>query len=252
MVPQRATGWILLAACILLGILAGTAGNPEAPLSGVLLIGTVLMPPLLHESWAGLLIGFSAVAYLRGWTLAGAVIAAAALFVRELVAPYVVVCAVFAMHDRRIKELGVWGVTLLAYAVYFWRHAAQVAAHVTASDLSQPASWVQFGGIGFLVSALHTAGWLPLLPRAAAAVALVLLCSVLFSRSTPALLRAWLAVYGLFFSVVGQPFNWYWGVLVGPLCALALGYSPAALKMLFGPPEEKSGPRMTVKAGTEL
>jgi hypothetical protein len=68
-------------------------------------------------------------------------------------------------------------------------------------------------------------------------VALLLLTCVALSPRTPAILRGVLVAYGVFFSTVGQIFNWYWGLLIGPVCAISLAYAPGALAGLFKPSE---------------
>ena len=70
---------------------------------------------LLTEAWCGILIGLSLAAYMwRAWT-PGAITGLAAMFVRELAAPYCIVCILLAARARRKRELAVWAVGLMIF-----------------------------------------------------------------------------------------------------------------------------------------
>jgi hypothetical protein len=225
--------WILPALTIVVCMAVATSRVGQPLLTAALLIGTATAPPLFTEAWAGLLIGVSVVATLRNRPIPAVIAGLGAAFVRELALPYAAVCLSLAGIERRLRPLAWWIGGLALFALFFWYHATKVAAVVAASDPGQSTSWIQFGGLTFLVTALQVTGWLALLPRTAAAFCLALLVLVVWSRDAPPIVRASLLAYGLFFSVVGQPFNWYWGLVVGPLACLGLGYAPIAIKGLL-------------------
>jgi hypothetical protein len=74
----------------------------------------------------------------------------AALFFRELAAPYVLVCIGLAASDRRWRELAWWTAGLAAYAVFFAVHVWHVLPRISPEDTAHSAGWIQFGGAAFL------------------------------------------------------------------------------------------------------
>lgn len=170
---------------------------------------------VFHEIWAGYLLALSAFVYaLRHWTL-GAVLGLLALFVRELAAPFVVICACLAWRAGRRRELGVWIAGLCLYAVHYGWHFRQVLAHQQPGDVAHPASWLHFGGVPFILTTLRTNSLLHNASTWLAAVFFVILIAGLLTRALPSHLRAAVVVYVACFALAGQPFNWYWGWLPG-------------------------------------
>jgi hypothetical protein len=212
---------------------------PEPVLIGVLaqigVLCVVLAPAirLQTEAWAGILIAISALAYTRQrWYIAAAV-GITALFVRELAAPYCAVCALLAVRDRRVRELIIWALGGVAYAIFYGWHVLQVQAQ-HAGERSYAASWIQLGGLRFLLETIQQSNTILLLaPYVATAVFLTFLAAALWAPTIPAHVRATVIAYALFFVFVGQSFNDYWGLLVGPVQAVALAYGPFGLHALF-------------------
>jgi hypothetical protein len=87
-------------------------------LLGVALLSGALIPCLLGdllvmpELWAGVLLALSAVCFGLERRTAGVLAGIAALFFRELAAPYVLVCLAMSAHERRWRELAGWGAGL--------------------------------------------------------------------------------------------------------------------------------------------
>ena len=79
--------------------------------------------PYLHEVWAGLLISLSLA--LRRPERFGLAVAAglAAVLIRELAAPYLVVMAVTALAGRHWREAAAWALALLLFAAALAFHA---------------------------------------------------------------------------------------------------------------------------------
>jgi hypothetical protein len=102
-------------------------------------------------------------------------------------------------------------------------HAMQV------DDLAHP-TWVQFGGLRFVLATIGFGGWLGLLPPWVAAPACVLLVASAFAPPGNTHVKAGVFVYLFFFAIAGQPFNQGWGLLAAPLWAV--GYGVGALGLL--------------------
>ncbi len=100
--------------------------------------------------------------------------ALAALFVRELAAPYVLVCIFMARRERRPGELWAWLAGLAAFAAYFVWHYTMVQAQLTPADAAYPDGWVQFGGLRFVLSTAAFNGIVVALPLWVTAILLPL------------------------------------------------------------------------------
>src|SRR5205814_8195273 len=86
------------------------------------------------ESWAGVCLGLSAVAYARRRETAGAGWALLAVFIRELAAPYCVFAALLALYRRRWRGAAVWRCGAVLYAVYFGAHVWLASRQVLPGD----------------------------------------------------------------------------------------------------------------------
>jgi hypothetical protein len=193
--------------------------------------GTVLF----SEVTAGVLILISVSAYGLKLPWIGLAAGAVALFVRELAAPYIVICAAVAWRERRYRELAGWGIVLIAYAGYFTIHLAMIDGMIGSGDRADPQGWLQLGG---LTSVLRTAsfnGVLSLLPLPVTAIVLPLGLLGLLAWPGVAGLRvaATVIVYTVLFAFVGKPTNLYWGALYTPLLTLGLPWAVAAAADLW-------------------
>lgn len=191
----------------------------------LLMLGPLLMcfsPDGVYfaEVWAGAMIAASVGAYAMGSRKMGIALAIAALFFRELALPYVLVCGLIALYEKRRKEVLVLAAGVAAYAVYFGAHYIKVLALLTPADIANPAGWVQFGGLGFLLRA-SCVGWLMILPAWVTAVYLPVSVLGLAGWTSPIARRVLLTVgiYLAAFAVVGHSVNLYWGALYTPLLA---------------------------------
>jgi hypothetical protein len=234
--PALAWAQGLLGALALLGVLgvyrmmradggpviaAVAAGGVALSLFGIAVPESVVF----SEVAAGTLILVSVAAYGNGWRIAGLLAGLAALFLRELAAPYVLVCVVLAVKDRRWGEVALWGAGLVAYAGYFGWHWSMVAAQLGPMDKAYAEGWLQFGGPGFLLKAAGFNGLLSLAPSWLAAVLLPLglFGLIAWQRGERAALTG--AAYVLLFAVVGKPFNAYWGALFTPVMMLGVAWA---------------------------
>jgi hypothetical protein len=129
-----------------------------------------------------------------------------------------------AIVDRRWREVLGWVAGASLYAAYYAWHLISLRAEQLPTDLAQHFSWVQFGGLPFLIATFRWHGWLMVIPQPFTAIALVLVLAGLANSRAPIQLRLAGAAYVALFLVVGQRFNDYWGLLAWPIWALACGY----------------------------
>ena len=100
----------------------------------------------------------------------------AALFFRELAAPYCVICVALALYDRRGKEFLNWAAGFAAYGVFVAFHAAQVLPRIRRDDAAHESGWLCMGGAAFLISTVQMNAYLLLLPQWVSAIYLAARC----------------------------------------------------------------------------
>lgn len=198
--------------------------------SGILIPIVVPSAYVMAEMWAGVLIGLSICAYIRQRPMIGVTFGLLALFVRELSAPYCLVCTIVAIVNRRWREAAAWLSGALLYAVYYGLHVVEVHSHRLSSDLAQPSSWMELGGLQFLLSKVQFHPWLLSTPVAASVLVLLLLLAGIGATRTPIHVRLTSGVYVLFFLVAGKAFNQYWGMVAWPTWTFACGYGVDAIR----------------------
>ena len=170
------------------------------------------------EVWAGVLIAASVGAYATGLRKVAIGLALFAPFFRELALPYVLVCGVLAWREKRRGETLAFVFGIAAFLAYYATHLIKVHSLLTPADLPNPAGWVQFGGIAFLLRA-SSVGWLMILPPWLTAIYLPV--SVLgiagWSHAVAPRIALTVGAYLVAFSIVGHSVNLYWGELYAPL-----------------------------------
>ena len=211
-----------------------TGGAVQAGLTVALLVLNLALvgsPAALFfaEVPAGLLLLISACCYGLRRPGLGLAAGGAALFVRELAGIYVLVCIGLAWRARRYRELTGWGLILLAFALYFAWHVYNVQLQLGPADRSYPDGWLQWGGLGFILSTAAFSGAFAMQPLWVVAVILPLaLLGLLAWPRTGGHAQAGVIVYVLAFAMIGKPFNAYWGFLYTPMLTLGLAWFPAA------------------------
>lgn len=245
-VPDRAIAKSLLglAALALLGLAFGLLhrdAGPRAALAGVTLLVGALLPCVIDdlfvmpEVWSGVLLALSLVAYGTGRRRLGFAAGLAALVLRELAAPYCLLCMALAMRERRYRELAAWCVGLALYAGYYAIHLAHVLPLIHADDVAHAHGWLRFGAAGFVLSTAQMNVFLLLLPQWVTAIYLAVALVGFASWRTAA--GEWIAltaaIYVAAFSIFGQPFNQYWGSLIAPLLCLGAARGPGAIVELW-------------------
>jgi hypothetical protein len=136
-----------------------------------------------------------------------------------------------AAWERRPRELAIWVAGGCAWGVFYFLHASAAVHAMLPGDLAHP-SWVQLGGLRFVLATIGFGGWLYLFPPWVAAVGSVLLGASLWAPRKVPHVKAATAVYLVFFFFVGQPFNQSWGLLTAPLWAIAFGLGVSGLARL--------------------
>jgi hypothetical protein len=233
----------LIAAGVLMvaGHLVATAAGLRCAITAMIFLTGALMPAvlagpcLMTEVWCGVLLAASLVCY--GLERRGAAVGCgvAALFVRELAAPYCLVCGLIAIRERRWPEVAGWSAGAIAYAVFYAWHLSNVLPLIDADAISHDEGWLQFGGAAFVISLVQMNVYLLLLPQWISAVYLVL-ALLGFSALDGAwgARAAWTAcAYLLAFGFFGQPFNQYWGSVMAPLFCFGAAMGVAAVVDLW-------------------
>lgn len=244
--PNALWGQALLAILTLTTLLVAYTAlrretTPLAAIIGMLLLfgecGWCLIEPALYatELWAGLLLTLSLCLYaLDRWPWAVSA-SLAALFLRELSLPYCVIALAFAAWRGRRIEAACWLIGFLGYALFMKWHLGEAAKLMPLPGERDAFDWVQFGGATFLLGTCRMNLFLILLPGWVAALYLPLALLGLASWRSEMGARAALTVgsYLAAFSIIGQDFNKYWGLMYTPLLALGLVWTPAALRDLW-------------------
>jgi hypothetical protein len=145
----------------------------------------------------------------------------------------VLVCVLLSIRGHRWRELAAWGVGLAAYAAYFGWHWWMVQLQLTAADQAYGDGWIQFGGLGFILSTLHFNGLWGLGPSWIPALLLPLGILGLWAWPVGGRAFAMSMAYMAAFLVVGKPFNAYWGAVYAPVLMLGLGWVWPAVREAF-------------------
>lgn len=184
---------------------------------------------LQYEIWTGILIALSLAWHGRRTALSVAA-GLAALFIRELALPYVLLMLVLAVCEGRRREWVAWLVGVSVFAVYYAIHVVLVHAHQLPGDVAVP-SWVRFGGWSHVAACSAWIGC-TLIPYWLAGSATVLGAYGLLSSRNLALMLTGVG-YMAAFAIFGNPFNDYWGLVYAPLLAIGLAYSIPAMAALW-------------------
>lgn len=201
--------------------------------AGIAPIATSITP--MSEAWCGLLLtlALGLVLWRRApWWLPVLVIAAA-LALRELALPFLLLAAAFACWERRWKELAAWALVALLFGLGLTLHAAQLAQVTRPTDLAS-VGWS--GGLGLrgVLLALVNTTLLHLLPhRLALLIALlpVLGWGALDGRGAR-FAGLLLGGYALMIALFSRSDNFYWGFLMLPAWFAGLALVPRGVWQL--------------------
>ena len=154
--------------------------------------------------------------------------------VRELVLPYVLLMAAYALWRRAWKEAAAWALLIAVFLGLLAWHLSIVSAQVLPSDPPSP-SWFALRGLWGWTSNVALASNLRFFPHWIAAP-LVLLAVLGWAgwKSPAGSFGALLFLgYGVMFMIAGRNDNFYWGALIGPALMIGFAYVPMALKGLW-------------------
>ncbi len=190
---------------------------------------------VLSEVWAGIFIAVSLAAYGVNLRFLGATMGLAALFFRELALPYCAIGLALALWERRPKESMVWLVGIAGWAVYYALHCWKVSHLIMATAEAHKQGWFRFGGLTFVVAIAQMNACLILLPVWITAIYFVVAIIGFAGWRSDWGRRITLAasVYIAAFSIVGQDFNRYWGLLIAPLFCFGAVQAPRAISDLW-------------------
>lgn len=231
---------IALAAVLVLAHRLATAGLPRAEWMSTLVIAGAAMALLAidglsvwHEAWAAMLIVLSLGSRSKHRWAASVVLGLAAVCIRELALPYLLLMAFFAWRERAWTELAGWVGAVLCAGAVLAAHALTLAGLVSDADLASP-GWSDAEGWSFVLLLAQRCTPMALLPLAAVAVIVPVSLLGWSAWKSPlgervlVLLGGYLAA----FMLIGRPDNFYWGLLVSPLLLSGLAFAPRGLRDL--------------------
>ncbi len=221
---------------IVLWLMAIRRSRPRAAMVAVPVVGFAIVPLIsiapsivFYEIWAGLLVAAAVACSGLGWWRSGVACGAAALAIRELALPFVLVMAAVALIERRRHEAVAWLGVVAVFAVLYAWHVSHVLAAMPPQGLSN--TWLVTGGWPFVLKSLHSSVFAIITHGAARpwvlAVAVPLLWAGLWHWQDAVGRRlAWVVTaYFVLFMAVGRPDNWYWGFMIATLVPLgAFGF----------------------------
>jgi hypothetical protein len=200
---------------------------------------------LTQEVWAGMLVQLSVVSLGDGHRVRGVIAGVAALLIRELALPYVVLCFTMALWQRRWREALGWLIGLALYGAFTWYHVLHVRAHMPAEEPNYPSEWLAWGGMEFVLKTVRMNQLLILAHPAIRACYLPFAFLGLIGWRGETGLRILFTClgYSMAFLALGQPFNDYWGILLAPVMAMGGALAPWAIRDLYRQIRPKSVPQ---------
>lgn len=214
------------------------ASLPERLAASVLLVlggGAALSPVAAydHDFIAGLLLTLALLAHRPGRWGPALLAAGAALAVRELAAPFVVLWLAFALADRRWREAAAVAALLALFVFLMWLHGHAVEAGRLPGDLASQ-GWNARTGYGLPLTALGQLTGLRFLPESLAApLALLPLVGWAAVGGRAGLFAVlWFAGLATMMALFARPANYYWAELGLPAYAIGLAFAPRGLAEL--------------------
>jgi hypothetical protein len=243
--PNGVAQALIAAAAIAVLCLAGHAVAKQAGLRRsmailLLLIGGLFPvalagPYIMPEVWCGVLLALSVCCFGIERRGAAVIVGIAALFVRELAAPYCAVCTVMAVKERQWKEVAAWITGGAAYTAFYLWHLTEVLPLIDSHARAHAEGWLQFGGAAFVISLVQMNVFLLLLPQWLSALYLVVaMLGFAGMQNAWGKRAAWTTcLYVVAFGFFGQPFNQYWGSVIAPLFCFGAAYGVASVVDLW-------------------
>lgn len=194
-------------------------------------IGGILQPVtgFFHESWAAILLALMIGVYRPSKVWPAMIAGGAALMIRELALPMILLMGGWALWGRRWKEAVGWAAIVAVFAVYMMAHAHWVAQVVLPSDPPSP-GWMGLNGLQFALKSIAMVTMGTAMPTVVASALLVLsLFGWMSIRRDWAFLAAcMLAGYGLMLALFARTDTFYWALIPAPLSFVGLAFLPNA------------------------
>ncbi len=186
-----------------------------------------------YELWGGILVTLALA--LRGpklWRW-GWLAGAAALAIRELALPFVLLAAGWGVLGRRQREATAWALLAAAFLIALWIHAGAVSAQALPGDKASQ-GWLGLRGAGAPLRDLVDVSLLNLIPRPAA-YAVTLLAPLGWAALPDRRARialVWFAGFALLLGAFARPVNFYWAIMLVPAWFVGFAFVPRALRDL--------------------
>lgn len=184
---------------------------------------------LIHELWAGLWLTLALLIRREECWWPALPAAAAALAVRELAVPFVLLWLAFALADRRRREAAAVAALLAVFAAGMALHFLAIQAlRLPGDPVSQ--GWSAFAGFRLpLLATWRLTGLHELpLPLGAALAVLPLLGWLALGARLGLFAALWFAGLGLMVALFARPENYYWVQLGLPAYGIGLAFVPRA------------------------
>lgn len=185
---------------------------------------------LIHELIAGLLLSLALGLYRpeRWWP--SLLLAALALAVRELAAPFVLLWLFLAASERRWKEAAAVAVLLAVFGLGLYLHYLGVEAHRLPGDRPSPGWDAMLGPQMALYSLSRLTALLYLPPPIAGPIALLPLLGWIGVGGRLSLFASlWFVGFFLSVALFARAENFYWVLMVLPAYAAGLALAPRTL-----------------------
>lgn len=194
-------------------------------------IGGILQPVtgFFHESWAAILLALMIAIYRREKAWPAMIAGGAALMIRELALPMILLMGCCALLGKRWREAAAWAGIVALFAAYMTLHAHWVGEVVRASDLPSP-GWLGLNGLQFALKSLAIVTMGISMPTALASAWIILsLFGWLSLRKGWALVAGLMLLgYGVLLALFARTDTFYWALIPAPFAFAGSAFLPNA------------------------
>ncbi len=175
------------------------------------------------ESWSGILIYLSVLAFVSRKAFLGFGLALLSVLFREIAVVYIVGLATFGCIAKRPgyvwSAIGIISLFSSCMAMHQYAVSSSSSGAVGGSGLA----WLDFGGLFFLITTCKTSYCLNVAPAIVTKLYLASgLCGGILLLSDAMLASLTLFLFQAFLCFFGKNYNYYWGLLCSPLLAASV------------------------------